>query len=404
MKANTFFLFTLASVTLIFQVSCRDEQVRSVTVPFILDHNRMLVEAEFQRKDGTWRKATLWIDTGNPDFLISEEFAKDMGIEIDTSKSDQAIPSPAGVRIGGMPVNFDGVATTVAVGVKWLFNTMHIDANIPSKVLKKYHIIFDYPLREFTIAEPGILKPRGVKSPSAINPVNGIIQMDATIDGEKYSFALDNGASFSFATDSLVAKLKQRHPDWPTRIGAVGCANIWGWWPYEENWPIIRIPEINWGALTINDALLVGLPPFFYGGTDIATWYSQKTAHPVNGFFGPNMFRAFRIEIVYPDNALYFEKSPDSSANEMNIVGLTLRPLDDGKYSVIGVTEKEGKPGIEGILKGDILLQIGELKTTGTTMGKVIDALRGNPGDIRILTLERDGKQFKIEARVEHIL
>jgi hypothetical protein len=53
-------------------------QQKAVTVPFILDHNRMLVEAEFQRKDGTWRKALLWVDTGNPDFFISQSFASDL--------------------------------------------------------------------------------------------------------------------------------------------------------------------------------------------------------------------------------------------------------------------------------------------------------------------------------------
>jgi pterin-4a-carbinolamine dehydratase len=50
--------------------------------------------------------------------------------------------------------------------------------------------------------------------------------MEAAIDGEKYSLALDNGASFSFVPDDMVTKLFQHHPDWSSSYGAVGCVNI----------------------------------------------------------------------------------------------------------------------------------------------------------------------------------
>jgi hypothetical protein len=396
----------LATVTIIMTVNsfCQDEQLKSVTVPFKLDHNRMLVEAEFQRQDGSWRKALLWVDTGNPDFFISEGFARKLGIEIDPGKEEQEFPAPANVRIGGMSVSFEGVASSVGSRIQWLFNTMHNDGNLPSTVLKKYHIIFDYPSGQLTIAEPGILKPRGIRSPATINPANGIIQMDAVIDGEKYSFALDNGASFSFVPDELVIKLSTRHPEWPNSKGAVGCANMWGWWPKEESWPLLRIPEIRWGTLNIRDAVICGLPPVFAGRTDIATRYSQKTARPVNGFLGPNIFKGCRVEIDYADNAVYFEKSAGTDIHDMDIAGLTLKPLNDGKYKVLGVVARDGKPLIDGIEPGDILLQIGDLSTTGATMGTVVDALRGKPGDIRVLKLERDGRQFIIMAGVKRIL
>mgnify|MGYP001767853820 CR=1 FL=1 len=63
---------------------------KSVTVPFVLDHNRMLVEAEFQRKDGTWRKVRLWVDSGSTEFFISESLARDLGIDLSVSFYGQA--------------------------------------------------------------------------------------------------------------------------------------------------------------------------------------------------------------------------------------------------------------------------------------------------------------------------
>ena len=78
--------------------------------------------------------------------------------------------------------------------------------------------------------------------------------------------------------------------------------------------------------------------------------------------------------------------------------------MTDSSYIVIGVARKDGKPCVEGVEPGDKIIQVGDLNATGATMGTVVDALRGKPGDIRILVLERKGKQFKIEAKVEHFL
>lgn len=395
---------SLFAVLILIQATCQVGPVKRVTVPFILDHNRMLVEAEIQRNDGTWRKTLLWVDTGNPDFLISESFARDLGIETNTAKSEQGISLPNKVRIGDFLLDFTNTKVVVGAGIQWLFNTMHNDGNLPSTVLKNLHVIFDYPNQELTLALPGVLKPHGIRSPAIINPANGIIQMDAVIDGEKYSLALDNGASFSFVPEEMVMKLSSRHPDWPVSKGAVGYANIWGWWPEEESWPLLRIPELQWGTLHVRDAIIGGIPPFFAGGNDIAIRYSRKTVNPVNGFLGPNVFKGYRVEIDFQNNTVYFDQGAESDSHDMDIVGLTIRPLNDGKYQVVGTVRRNDKKAIEGIEAGDILLQVGELKTTGVTMGKVVDALRGKPGDLRVLMIEREGTQFTIQARVERFL
>lgn len=47
---------------------------------------------------------------------------------------------------------------------------------------------------------------------------------------------------------------------------------------------------------------------------------------------------------------------------------------------------------------------MGDLETTGATLGTVVDALRGKPGDIRILERERNGKRFRTETKVIRVL
>lgn len=385
--------------------SCGGRHRDAGAVPMVLDHNRMLIDGEFQRADGAWRPARLWVDAGNPDLFMSEAFARDLGIDLSaagerTENGRLEVPPPAGVRIGGTEIDFTGVKSYVLFEPTWLFSTMRNDANLPSTVMQRYRIVFDYPRSLFTIGAPEDLERRGLRAPAAVNRETGIVQIDALIDGDTVSFALDNGASYSFASETLLARFAERHPEWPRSAGAVGCANIWGWWPGEGSWPVVRIPEILWGGVPLRDVGVVGLPESF----PLASWYSRKTARPVDGLLGPNAFKAFRVEIDYAGSAVYFEKGTDFDSHDMDVVGLTLRPMADGGYEVIAIASIDGKPSVEGVEPGDRLVRAGDVEVSGATMGRVVDALRGAPGDTRTLLLEREGKRFTVEARVERFL
>jgi len=88
----------------------------------------------------------------------------------------------------------------------------------------------------------------------------------------------------------------------------------------------------------------------------------------------------------------------------MDMVGLSVRQLADSSYQIIGIVKKDNKPAVEGVESGDILISVGDFKTKGATMGTVIDALRGKPGELRSLFIERRGKQIRINAKVIHFL
>jgi len=380
----------------------------SVTVPVTLDHNRMLVQAEVQRRDGTWRTALLWIDTGNPNMMLSEAFARDLGIDLSGARTAGTtvieVPPPTGVRIGGMPLSFDSVRVNVHLDPQWIFGTMHIDANLPSKVLRRYQVVFDYPRRRLTLAQPGTQRPRGERATASVNPTTGIVQIDAVIGGDTLSLALDNGASYSFVSSGVVSRIAERNPGWPRTIGAVGCANIWGQWPEEATWPIVRVSEMRWGPVRLADVGVVGLPDFFGNGVSLGDWYSRKAARRVEGFLGPNALKSFRIEIDYANSAVYFERGAADDAHDLDIVGLTLQPQTNGGYRVIGVAAKDGHPSVVGVEPGDVLLEIGGLLVTGASMGTVVDALRGSPGDTRALVLERNGTRVNVTATVRRFL
>lgn len=402
----------LAAVAFAFLLSSSAEAQppTSVTVPLALDHNRMLVDAEVRAADGTWKPARLWVDTGNPKAMLDEAFGRRIGLELaaqggpsEGQARSVSVPPLASVRIGGMGVDFSGVETSVLIGAPYL-GTMHADANLPSTVLRRYQVVFDYPARRLTLAAPGSLTPKGTKAPAAVNGATGIVQIDATVGGEVLSFALDNGASYSFTSPEVLGRLGKAHPGWRRGAGAVGCANIWGMWPQEASWPLLRVPELLWGGVRLAEVGLVGLPSFFPDGSSVGAWYSRKTARPVDGFLGPNAFKAFRVEVDYAGSAVYFEKGAEPDVHDLDLVGLTVGPEAGGRWKVLGVAQRDGRPVAEGVEAGDILLGVGTLQTTGATMGTVVDALRGTPGDLRVLTLERAGTRHTVEARVRRLL
>ncbi|MBN2090732.1 hypothetical protein JW964_14060 [candidate division KSB1 bacterium] len=401
--------FIIVSSFLLFTF-CQPKPPRSVTVPVELDHNRMLITAEIQRKDGSWRKARLWVDSGNPEFFLSESLARDLGIELDsvstkTTTGSFDVPPPTGVRINGMQLNFSDAKSKVMFQPQWLFSTMHNDANLPSTVLNHYQVVFDYPQLQLTIAEPGNLQLKGNRVPIDVHPETGIIQMDVVIAGDSLSFALDNGASYSFVSDEVIERLVSRNLAWPQITGTLGCANMWGWWPPNgETLPVLRIPEILAEPIHFYEVGMVGVPKFSPNGPSLGEWYSHKTARPVHGFLGVNALKVFRISIDYRNQAAFFEQDQPCDVHDMDLVGLTLRPEPDGGYRITGIAKLDGKSAVDGVLPGDLLRQVDQLQVTHATMGAVVDALRGNPGDSHLLLLERDGKQFTIFAKVERFL
>jgi len=396
-------------IFIVILFSCKKIEIEKVIVPFMLDHNRMLVSAEVQSKDSTWRKVSLWVDTGNPDFFISKELALDLGIitfedSLRAVNGTVEISSPLGVRIGEMQLNFDEVNSFVVFSPFWLFKATQADANLPSTVLKKYDVVFDYPKKELILSKPGKMKFAGIPVQADINRTTGLVQVDGVIDKDSVSFALDNGASYSFGSIEFLTNLINKYPEQAICNGAVGYANIWGWGLSEEKWTVIRVPEMTFGDLIFENLGITIPPDFNNNGYGIMDWYSQKTVRLVDGFLGSNAFKNYSFGIDYSNNMVYFDKIGRYDSYDMDIIGLTLQPQEDGTYKIIGVAFKEGKPIVDGISPGDLLLQIDDLRVKNKTMGTVIDALRGKPGEIRNLILERNGNTIKICAEIKRII
>jgi hypothetical protein len=373
-------------------------QPRSVTVPFSLDHNRMIVEVEFVRPDGTIRTARAWVDTGNQFLMVGEALARDLGLEAaqpkdgTTQYSQVWASGTPRMRIRGMSLDMQGMTTEILPGAG-LLPGVPAEANVPASALRHDHVVFDYPARRLTVARPGVLKPHGLAIPCAVNAETGLFQVEATLDGESVQLGVDNGSAGTWVSDTLTSAWQLRHPEWPHATGAVGSANFFGF-VFETKGVLMRLAQLGLGPMRVSDVGLLGLDQKLFD------WYSKKTAGPVVGFLGANVLKGFRLEVDYSNRTTYWEAAAPPDPDDLDIVGLTLRPEANGTFTVAGVVTRGGTPSVEGVQPGDTLIRVGTLDAAGATMGAVVDALRGKPGATRRLVIARAGQRSTVDAKV----
>jgi hypothetical protein len=385
--------FAILALLLAVAPLARSHPAKGKTLPVRFDHNRMLVEVEFQRRDGSWRRAVAWVDTGNPQLALGQTLAEELGVEWaadPSAKPDGKVEAsaPAGMRFGPLALPLEGVSCAVFPGRAEPFPGVPAEANLPSTILRRFDVCFDYPRRRMTLAEAGGLRFEGAKVPCLLDPRSGIVQMEVRVGGETLSFALDNGASYTLVDADWVGRLREKYPGWPYHAGLVGCANLWGM-PVETELPMMRLEEMSIGPVVVEGAGAAGFPEGLF------EWYSKKTAGPVAGLLGPNVLKAFRVGIDFRGAAVYLDRGRKDDTQDMDLVGLTLRASRDGSYEILGAGPATGAKA------GDLLLRVGSLEVKGRSMGEVVDALRGRPGRERRLTVRRGTETLTLKARVE---
>jgi hypothetical protein len=369
---------------------------QTITVPFILDHNRVFVDLEIVKLDNSIHKARAFVDMGDQHLVFTESLAKELQL-------DQPGDKDLRIRIAGTPLVFDqGKITAYGAPGDSIMGggEPHIEANFPATIMMSYDVLFDYSARTMTLAPPGSIHHQGVRIPCRVNSQTGLISVDIKIGAQTYAVTIDNGSAYTWIAKSVVQEWANSHPEWLLGFGAIGNANMNGS-AEEASALLARLPLIQLGPLELNSVGLAGyamqLKP---SNEDIFDWYSKKAPQKVVGFLGGNVLKSFRIEIDYANHETYWSQQSPIDPHDLDQVPLTIRPDADGSYAVVGVFTRNGNKQMAGVESGDKLIKIGDLAVKGATFGAVLDALHGQPGATRTLVLERNGKQFTRAANV----
>lgn len=372
-----------------------------VTVPAAIDHNRVVIDGELPLPGGTTQAVHVWVDNGNPDLYLSRRIATLLNLAVTCGNQECSAPPPPGISVGGLSVPFTGIkqakiplkpVTAAAV----LAPGMTVDINLPAAVLRHYDVLIDFPGHKLTIGAPGTIHFQGASGKVEIAD-NGLIQVPSRIENKKYNLALDVGSCISFLSYEVFDTLAKAHPDWPRMTGAVGSANMWGA-PDETKWQVMRVDRVQYGPLYLTDVAMVGLPKA------VVDFFEKRAGMPTAGLLGSNMLLNYRVGLDYAHSMVYFDIGRLFRFPDFTVVGLVLGPQDDGRYTVLGVPDVDGKPAVEGVQAGDNLVAVDDIPVKGSTMGQVWAMLGGSPGQERRLTIERGGKQFAVQATVRNFL
>jgi hypothetical protein len=368
--------------------------VSSGTTPFIFDGNRMYAELSFVRPDGSIHQALAFVDMGSPSVAVTESLFKELQL-------DQG--SPMVFRVGAMPVRIpDEEVTSDRSPPYSVGSDRKVEAILAGGIMQKYEVVIDYQKRNLTFANPGTLKAEGLPVPFKINRDTGLIAVNASIDGKGYAVTIDSGSAYTWFRQSTARPWLAAHPRWERGVGAVGASNMMMSGDGAEiDGILLRISEISIGSLTLRQvgALAAGPSKGFPGNLELFEWYSTKNALPVIGWLGGNVLNGFRLTIDYPNHIMYWLRQTQSDGGDLDQVGLTLQ-ANNGEYIVAAIAKKNGKPTVENVRPGDKLVRIDGMETKRATWGGIYRAMHGNPGEVRILSLERGTRQITVRARV----
>jgi hypothetical protein len=395
------FLMMAIWVSLAGSAVADDAEPQSATVAMSLDHNRMTIDVVFRLAGGTTRPARAWVDSGGTAVMVAETLARELGIDLSAMPAGSAqpfatqTPVPA-LSLGGIGLDSSGMSLVVRSG-RVAIPGVQAECVLPARCLRRLHVVFDYPARQLTLARPGVLTPRGTAVPCRVNPDTGLFMIEATIDGEKVALGVDNGSAGTWLSNKLTTAWLARHPGWTHAVGAAGSTNFFGF-PFETQGTLMGLPAMAIGSLAVGrETAVLGLDQGLFD------WYSQKSAAPVSGFLGAELIARFRLEVDFPAQMTWWQPGPLPASRDLDIVGLTLRAESDGSFTVAGIVSRAGQPLVPGVQSGDKLLSVGALAAENAPMGTVIDALRGTPGAVRILVIEREGKKLTIQATVSRL-
>jgi hypothetical protein len=383
-----------------------EPEPRSVTIPFKLSHNRVVINVDLRLSDGATQRVLAWVDNGNPDLYLSRRLA--VGAFSCDGQLCSATP-PLEMSIGGMTIPLAGRIPGAGIKEAWVSPTgkasiapgLEVEINIPSTILRNYDVLIDFPDHRLTIAEPGGLKFNGVNTKVIVNPQNGLIQVPSQIERKKYNLGLDLGEPISFLSEELFEKLSATHSDWPQLMGAIGPANVSGSVD-EPKRKLVRVDRLQYGPIFLTDVAVAEFP------NDQLTLFASRAGGPTAGLLGSEALLNYRVGLDYAHSTVYFDIGRLFDVPDFDVVGLILRPEDDGRFTILGIADYGGKPSVpqgdNGVQAGDSLIEVDGIPVRGSTLGQVWSMLGGLPGTERTLTVERAGRQFTIAAQVQHFL
>jgi hypothetical protein len=370
-----------------------------VTVAMSVEGGVPIVTLEFKRPDGGSRIARFIFDSGGGAIILDEGLATDLGLKprgADLFEGGQKyleVDAPV-ARIGGMPLDLGNCKAFMHRGVTSFTNRDTVEGLLPGRALERYQVVLDYPRQLLSIGKSGTIPHRGERLSARYVASSGHPRVDVEIGDITYGFLLDTGTKLTLVREGLLRRWSREHPKWPRSRGAVGAANVDG---AADDALLLRIQALRFGPFTVAHVAAAARPDQTYSSTH------YETPAAIVGALGGNVLSQFRLEIDYPEQLLFMERSGNTQTNEFNTVGLVLDTNSLGQLIVRAVSPAASLITRRNIVPGDVIVQVGDSRTP-YTLTAATRALSGAAGERKQLLILRKGKPMSVTVTVARIL
>lgn len=369
---------------------------------------RVLITLEARTAGGGSRPVRALVDTGGGAMVVRRHLAEVLdlatGASVGAGAADLETVEPPELAAAGYHLDTDGLAAYV-VDDDDPGNPLRAeraDVSLPAPLLRRHHLVLDAPAGTVSFADPGSVRPRGVRIPVGVHPGTGFVRTEVTVDGSVHGVLLDTGPSCSLVVDSVFRAWQRRHPDWPAAAASAGPGNMSGL-PGEARTPMVRAKAVEWGPFTVADVAWS-----WRADAAFADLVAPGATARVLGALAGNVLRGFRVEVDYAGSEVWLEQGAALGPEDTDMVGVVVtRDLDDGNGDgMVGTAYRVAATvtGLDAVRVGDRLVAVDGEPVAQWTLAEVVASLAGELGGTRPLTLERDGGLVQVDARVTRVV
>jgi hypothetical protein len=389
MKRRAFVASGAAAFAAAGLIAARAADNDTVKMPAILENNRFYSYFDYPSASGDKERLLTWVDTGGGTVVVARAIAERLGLKIDTSAPPQQgmLPldlSAVYVDARRFPVTF---AATTATQANVMMPGASSPAFLPAKVLADHIVTFDYPNSALWLDGPPLVD--GIPLVVHIAKQTRFPRVELEIDGERMGFLLDTGASFTMLSQTVIDRLRAKHPDWTYVQGAYGPANMIGKGDLASH--MLRIPTAKLGPFDITPFEVVSR----VGGA-FEDRFSRMMTAPIVGSLAGNVLRNLAFRLNYPDEMLEALFTANPWPQAFTMVPLILHARDYGVYEIAGGTASAGIAGAQ-------LLAIDSQPVKVLSLAQVQELLRGEAGQMRAVRVGDQRGEGSVHLRIAKI-
>ncbi len=358
----------------------RFEAPSSISVPMLVENNRIYIDADYSGSAGRASTLQTQIDTGGGALILARRAVDDLGLALRGKADKEGFVqiAPPGLHISSDAVSVPFAASTIGQ-TSVVSPGATSPAFLPGGFLRDYVVTYDYTSGSLGLNAPPL---RAAQIPVRVSAKSAFPRIDLVIEGETMGFLLDTGASFSMLSQRVVDRLRSNNPSWRSVHGAYGPANMTGAFGEREA-TMLRIPQARLGPMVLEPLDVVSRP----AGT-FEQYMSSLMSAPIAGALGGNVLRNFAFRLDYPQQRLEMRFTRRAWPSELTLAPVIVQPQRDGSYLIAGALNIPE-------LAGARLVEVDGHDVDGLSLYAVQQLLRGKPGSTRSLSIVDSEKRSR---------